>query len=135
MNGKRLRPMMDDYLQSDNKPQNNSNSNTGRPPAKDYNNQPNTQNQQNQPTDPQPVKQRFFNPNKNSDPVQTNNTNFPDNKFSNNYEENKFHHPQENKQSTNSVNTPQNNKGNMHEIYGEPHLHRTSQSHSINYLL
>lgn len=139
MHGKRLRPVMEDYMQSN--PNQNSGENVNsRPPPMRSVNYP-IQNQQINQAPNEPQKQRFFNPNQNKivQPLQ----NYQENQ---NYQQNQQNLNQENSYENKRVegdydiksqrsthlndNHAQINRGNIHEIYGEPHLHRTSQSHS-----
>jgi hypothetical protein len=138
MHGKRLRPVMEDYLQSNPNESARENPNNRPPPMRSVNNPMQTTQNNSIPNDTQ--KQRFFNPNQNKvQPLQ----NIQQNQF-NQQKQQKF--IQEYKDETNRFdgdnqlksqrsthlheNHAQINKGNIHDIYGEPHLHRTSQSHS-----
>jgi len=138
MHGKRLRPVMEDYLQS-NPNENASESANNRPPPMRSLNNP-MQITQNNSIHNDTQKQRFFNPNQNKvQPPQ----NIQQNQLNQQKQQN---YTQEYKDEINGFdgdnqlklqrsthlheNNAQINKGNIHEIYGEPHLHRTSQSHS-----
>lgn len=139
MNGRRLRPVMDEYLQSNNADNQNNNSNysnTNPPSMNRFSNQekPNNLSQKNT----EPPKTRFFNPNQtSSQPLANESTsNNLSNYSQSHYENNRIQSPTDiGKQQSSGYVPPANtnnlNRGSLHEIYGEPHLHRTSQSHSI----
>lgn len=143
MHGKRLRPVMEDYLQSTTNETQSESLNNRPPPMRSVNNP--IQNTQNNSVSNDAQKQRFFNPNQNKgiQPPQNN----QQNQYSqprqqnfnqeNSYENNRFDRDDDIKPQRSGhmqENNAQVNRGNIHEIYGEPHLHRTSQSHSrINF--
>ena len=146
MHGKRLRPVMEDYLQSNPDRNNSENLNNRPPPMRAVNNQMGQNTQMNNQAQNEPQKQRFFNPNQNKGVQppqnfhqnQSNQQNQQNNYQENSYENNRVERSDDMKSHRSThlhENHAQINRGNIHEIYGEPHLHRTSQSHSKFYFI